>query len=184
MQLHHLFPFLIGQLGGICSVRGHCGDAVIFPDAHNPLCVITDRTLLKHTQMFKQIIQQDQDLFCCCIIQCQAQPFTLFKAGNKNGKFATVSFILCVCVCVGPVRGWFQRSQALQIQTCLRMLLDWAKGAGRAQIAQKFFSKLCSAVTILITPVPQLSQVIPKSACERVDQFQIQNLLETPEVEA
>ncbi|GAA6078942.1 ras-associating and dilute domain-containing protein isoform X1, partial [Tachysurus ichikawai] len=58
-----------------------------------------------------------------------------------------------------PVRGWFQRSQALQIQACLRMLLDWAKGAGRAQIAQKFFAKLCSVVTILITPASQLSQM-------------------------
>ncbi|XP_049325918.1 ras-associating and dilute domain-containing protein isoform X3 [Astyanax mexicanus] len=65
----------------------------------------------------------------------------------------------------GPARGWFQRSRVLQIQACVRMLLDWAKGAGRAQLAQKFFAKLCSAVTILATPVQQLSQMSWKVLC-------------------
>lgn len=65
----------------------------------------------------------------------------------------------------GPARGWFQRSRVLQIQACVRMLLDWAKGAGRAQLAQTFFAKLCSAVTILATPVQQLSQMSWKVLC-------------------
>ncbi|KAB5523240.1 hypothetical protein PHYPO_G00150220 [Pangasianodon hypophthalmus] len=73
--------------------------------------------------------------------------------------FFTNASLFNLLIDKGPVRGWFQRSQALQIQACLRMLLDWAKGAGRAQIAQKFFAKLCSVVTILITPAPQLSQM-------------------------
>ncbi|XP_066517821.1 ras-associating and dilute domain-containing protein isoform X2 [Hoplias malabaricus] len=65
----------------------------------------------------------------------------------------------------GPARGWFQRSRVLQIQACVRMILDWAKGAGRAQLAQKFFAKLCSAVSILATPVQQLSQMSWKVLC-------------------
>ncbi|XP_060754487.1 ras-associating and dilute domain-containing protein isoform X3 [Neoarius graeffei] len=73
--------------------------------------------------------------------------------------FFTNASLFNLLIDKGPVRGWFQHSQALQIQACLRMLLDWAKGAGRAQIAQKFFAKLCSMVTILITPAPQLSQM-------------------------
>ncbi|KAG9262301.1 ras-associating and dilute domain-containing protein [Astyanax mexicanus] len=74
----------------------------------------------------------------------------------------------------GPARGWFQRSRVLQIQACVRMLLDWAKGAGRAQLAQKFFAKLCSAVTILATPVQQLSQMSWKVLCSEIlTQYQL-----------
>ncbi|XP_028850560.1 ras-associating and dilute domain-containing protein isoform X2 [Denticeps clupeoides] len=56
----------------------------------------------------------------------------------------------------GPGRGWFQRSRVLQIQTCLWMLLDWTKEAGLNHLAQKFFTKFCSAVAILSTPPQQL----------------------------
>lgn len=60
---------------------------------------------------------------------------------------------------LGPARGWFQRSRVLQIQASVKMLLDWAKGAGHNHLAQKFFAKFCSAVSILATPPQQLSQV-------------------------
>ncbi|RXN19001.1 ras-associating and dilute domain-containing isoform X1 [Labeo rohita] len=59
----------------------------------------------------------------------------------------------------GPARGWFQRSRVLQIQASVKMLLDWAKGAGHSHLAQKFFAKFCSAVSILATPPQQLSQL-------------------------
>ncbi|XP_030636528.1 ras-associating and dilute domain-containing protein [Chanos chanos] len=65
----------------------------------------------------------------------------------------------------GPSRGWFQRSRALQIQACVRMLLEWARGAGQNHLAQKFFAKFCSAVAILAAPAQQLSQMSWKVLC-------------------
>lgn len=62
-------------------------------------------------------------------------------------------------VFVGPARGWFQRSRVLQIQACLKMVLDWAKGAGHSHLAQKFFAKFCSTLRIMATPPQQLTQV-------------------------
>ncbi|KAL7852990.1 hypothetical protein SRHO_G00187750 [Serrasalmus rhombeus] len=79
--------------------------------------------------------------------------------------FFTNASLFNLLIDKGPGRGWFQRSRVLQIQACVRMLLDWAKGAGRAQLAQKFYAKLCSAVTILATPVQQLSQMSWKVLC-------------------
>ncbi|TRY64400.1 hypothetical protein DNTS_017097, partial [Danionella cerebrum] len=65
----------------------------------------------------------------------------------------------------GPARGWFQRSRVLQIQASVKMLLDWAKGAGHNHLAQKFFAKFCSAVSILASPPQQLSQLSWKALC-------------------
>ncbi|KTF73207.1 hypothetical protein cypCar_00028188 [Cyprinus carpio] len=65
----------------------------------------------------------------------------------------------------GPARGWFQRSRVLQIQASVKMLLDWAKGAGHSHLAHKFFAKFCSAVSILATPPQQLSQISWKALC-------------------
>ncbi|XP_051559612.1 ras-associating and dilute domain-containing protein isoform X3 [Myxocyprinus asiaticus] len=65
----------------------------------------------------------------------------------------------------GPARGWFQRSRVLQIQACVKMLLDWAKGVGHNHLAQKFFAKFCSTVSILATPPHQLSQMSWKALC-------------------
>ncbi|XP_051561443.1 ras-associating and dilute domain-containing protein-like isoform X2 [Myxocyprinus asiaticus] len=65
----------------------------------------------------------------------------------------------------GPARGWFQRSRVLQIQACVKMLLDWAKGAGHSHLAQKFVAKFCSTVSILATPLQQLSQMSWKALC-------------------
>ncbi|XP_017569521.1 ras-associating and dilute domain-containing protein isoform X4 [Pygocentrus nattereri] len=79
--------------------------------------------------------------------------------------FFTNASLFNLLIDKGPGRGWFQRSRVLQIQACVRMLLDWAKGAGRAQLAQKFYAKLCSTVTILATPVQQLSQTSWKVLC-------------------
>ncbi|KAM9315346.1 ras-associating and dilute domain-containing protein [Pholidichthys leucotaenia] len=59
----------------------------------------------------------------------------------------------------GPSRGWFQRSKALQIQACLRMLMEWASRSGLGHLADKFFTKLNSTVSILATPPQQLTQM-------------------------
>uniref|UniRef100_A0A3Q3EL89 Ras-associating and dilute domain-containing protein n=1 Tax=Labrus bergylta TaxID=56723 RepID=A0A3Q3EL89_9LABR len=58
----------------------------------------------------------------------------------------------------GPTRGWFQRSKVLQIQACLRMVMEWASRSGLGHLADKFFTKLNSTVSILTTPPQQLTQ--------------------------
>uniref|UniRef100_A0A3B4B9H0 Ras-associating and dilute domain-containing protein n=1 Tax=Periophthalmus magnuspinnatus TaxID=409849 RepID=A0A3B4B9H0_9GOBI len=59
----------------------------------------------------------------------------------------------------GPVRGWFQRSKVLQIQACLRMLMEWASRSKLGHLADKFFTKLNSAVSIVATAPQQLTQM-------------------------
>ncbi|XP_068177345.1 ras-associating and dilute domain-containing protein isoform X2 [Antennarius striatus] len=59
----------------------------------------------------------------------------------------------------GPARGWFQRSKVLQIQACLRMVMEWASRSGLGHLADKFFTKLKSTVSILATPSQQLTQM-------------------------
>ncbi|XP_054912462.1 ras-associating and dilute domain-containing protein isoform X2 [Poeciliopsis prolifica] len=59
----------------------------------------------------------------------------------------------------GPARGWFQRSKSLQIQACLRMLMEWATKSGLGHLAEKFFTKLNSTVSIVATPPQQLTQL-------------------------
>uniref|UniRef100_A0A3Q1EGQ7 Ras association and DIL domains n=1 Tax=Acanthochromis polyacanthus TaxID=80966 RepID=A0A3Q1EGQ7_9TELE len=58
----------------------------------------------------------------------------------------------------GPSRGWFQRSKVLQIQACLQMVMEWASRSGLGHLADKFFTKLNSTVSILATPPQQLTQ--------------------------
>uniref|UniRef100_A0A3P8U1L0 Ras-associating and dilute domain-containing protein n=1 Tax=Amphiprion percula TaxID=161767 RepID=A0A3P8U1L0_AMPPE len=58
----------------------------------------------------------------------------------------------------GPSRGWFQRSKVLQIQACLRMVMEWAGRSGLGHLVDKFFTKLNSTVSILATPPQQLTQ--------------------------
>ncbi|XP_010789202.1 LOW QUALITY PROTEIN: ras-associating and dilute domain-containing protein [Notothenia coriiceps] len=62
-------------------------------------------------------------------------------------------------ITAGPSRGWFQRSKVLQIQACLRMVMEWASKSGLGHLADKFFTKLNSAVSILATPPQQLTQL-------------------------
>uniref|UniRef100_A0A3Q3DWN7 Ras association and DIL domains n=1 Tax=Hippocampus comes TaxID=109280 RepID=A0A3Q3DWN7_HIPCM len=59
----------------------------------------------------------------------------------------------------GPSRGWFQRSKVLQMQACLRMVTEWARKSSLGHLADKFFSKLNSAVAVLATPPQQLTQM-------------------------
>ncbi|XP_072319090.1 ras-associating and dilute domain-containing protein isoform X2 [Eucyclogobius newberryi] len=59
----------------------------------------------------------------------------------------------------GPTRGWFQRSKVLQIQACLRMLMEWASRSKLGHLADKFFTKLNSAVSVLATAPQQLTQM-------------------------
>ncbi|XP_076879296.1 ras-associating and dilute domain-containing protein isoform X3 [Brachyhypopomus gauderio] len=106
------------------------------------------------------ILQTTADLLRQCHIHAEVQ----------NQMFAYLFFFVNVSlfnllIDKGPARGWFQRSRVLQIQACVRMLLDWARGAGRAQLAHTFFAKLCSAITILATPASQLSQMSWTTLC-------------------
>lgn len=71
---------------------------------------------------------------------------------------------MSVLLCRGPARGWYQRSRILQVQACLRMVLDWARKAGLAHLTDKFLAKFRSAVSILTTPLQQLLQVRPPSS--------------------
>ncbi|XP_062411170.1 ras-associating and dilute domain-containing protein [Sardina pilchardus] len=59
----------------------------------------------------------------------------------------------------GPSRGWFQRCRVLQMQACVQLLLDWAKGAGLQALTHKFFRKFSSVLTILATPPQHLTQM-------------------------
>ncbi|XP_054633971.1 ras-associating and dilute domain-containing protein isoform X3 [Dunckerocampus dactyliophorus] len=59
----------------------------------------------------------------------------------------------------GPSRGWFQRSKVLQMQACLRMVSEWASRSGLGHLADKFFTKLNSVISILATPPQQLTQL-------------------------
>ncbi|XP_061687052.1 ras-associating and dilute domain-containing protein [Syngnathoides biaculeatus] len=59
----------------------------------------------------------------------------------------------------GPSRGWFQRSKVLQMQACLRMVSEWARKSALGHLADKFFIKLNSAISILTTPPQQLTQM-------------------------
>ncbi|XP_076135231.1 ras-associating and dilute domain-containing protein [Alosa pseudoharengus] len=59
----------------------------------------------------------------------------------------------------GPSRGWFQRSRVLQIQACVQLVLDWAKGAGLQSLTNKFFRKISSVLAILATPPQHLTQM-------------------------
>ncbi|KAK2918734.1 ras-associating and dilute domain-containing protein isoform X2 [Channa argus] len=59
----------------------------------------------------------------------------------------------------GPSRGWYQRSKVLQIQACLRMVMEWASRSGLGHLADKFFTKLNSTVSLLATPTQQLTQL-------------------------
>ncbi|XP_071246306.1 ras-associating and dilute domain-containing protein isoform X2 [Salvelinus alpinus] len=65
----------------------------------------------------------------------------------------------------GPSRGWFQRSKVLQVQACVRMVLEWTRKAGLSYLADKFFNKFNSAVSILATPPQQLTQMSWKVLC-------------------
>ncbi|XP_058851764.1 ras-associating and dilute domain-containing protein-like isoform X2 [Acipenser ruthenus] len=65
----------------------------------------------------------------------------------------------------GPLRGWFHWSRGVQIQGSLRLVLEWAGNAGLSHLAEEFFSKFSSAVSLLATPTLQLVQMTWKSLC-------------------
>ncbi|XP_033886422.3 ras-associating and dilute domain-containing protein-like isoform X2 [Acipenser ruthenus] len=65
----------------------------------------------------------------------------------------------------GPLRGWFHWSRGVQIQGSLRLVLEWAGKVGLSHLAEEFFSKFSSAVSLLATPTLQLVQMTWKSLC-------------------
>lgn len=113
-----------------------------------------------------------KNLYLCCrsvqtqtCIETHTAPFelpfsqTYTHPGGEFNVPLKISKYSLVFVCVGPSRGWFQRSKVLQIQACLRMVMEWASRSGLGHLADKFFTKLNSTVSILATPPQQLTQV-------------------------
>uniref|UniRef100_A0A3B5LCE9 Dilute domain-containing protein n=1 Tax=Xiphophorus couchianus TaxID=32473 RepID=A0A3B5LCE9_9TELE len=107
-----------------------------------------------------QVFQSAQELLHGYLVhpEIQAQMFAyLFFFSNVS--------LLNQLLDKGPARGWFQRSKSLQIQACLRMLMEWATKSGLGHLAEKFFTKLNSTVSIVATPPQQLTQVTHTKAC-------------------
>ncbi|XP_029011476.1 ras-associating and dilute domain-containing protein isoform X2 [Betta splendens] len=101
-----------------------------------------------------QVFQSSQELLQGCQVhpEIQAQMFAyLFFFSNVS--------LLNQLLDKGPSRGWFQRSKVLQIQACLRMVMEWASRSGLGHLADKFFTKLNSTVSILASPPQQLTQL-------------------------
>uniref|UniRef100_A0A3B3UPU6 Ras-associating and dilute domain-containing protein n=1 Tax=Poecilia latipinna TaxID=48699 RepID=A0A3B3UPU6_9TELE len=101
-----------------------------------------------------QVFQSAQELLHGYLVhpEIQAQMFAyLFFFSNVS--------LLNQLLDKGPARGWFQRSKSLQIQACLRMLMEWATKSGLGHLAEKFFTKLNSTVSIVATPPQQLTQL-------------------------
>ncbi|XP_008403195.1 ras-associating and dilute domain-containing protein isoform X3 [Poecilia reticulata] len=101
-----------------------------------------------------QVFQSAQELLHGYLVhpEIQAQMFAyLFFFSNVS--------LLNQLLDKGPARGWFQRSKSLQIQACLRMLMEWATKSGLGHLAEKFFTKLNSTVSIVAMPPQQLTQL-------------------------
>ncbi|XP_077575021.1 ras-associating and dilute domain-containing protein isoform X2 [Stigmatopora nigra] len=101
-----------------------------------------------------QVFQSTQELLQGYLVhpEIQAQMFAyLFFFSNVS--------LFNQLVDKGPTRGWFQRSKVLQMQACLRMVSEWARKSTLGHLADKFFSKLNSAIAILATPPQQLTQM-------------------------
>uniref|UniRef100_A0A096LZB8 Ras-associating and dilute domain-containing protein n=1 Tax=Poecilia formosa TaxID=48698 RepID=A0A096LZB8_POEFO len=101
-----------------------------------------------------QVFQSAQELLHGYLVhpEIQAQMFAyLFFFSNVS--------LLNQLLDKGNERGWFQRSKSLQIQACLRMLMEWATKSGLGHLAEKFFTKLNSTVSIVATPPQQLTQL-------------------------
>ncbi|KAM8798388.1 ras-associating and dilute domain-containing protein [Eudromia elegans] len=55
--------------------------------------------------------------------------------------------------------GCFQRGRGGRLRACVRLLLEWLRGAGFEQLARQFFAKLLSAAELLALPGAQLLQM-------------------------
>uniref|UniRef100_A0A8B9QPW9 Rap associating with DIL domain n=1 Tax=Apteryx owenii TaxID=8824 RepID=A0A8B9QPW9_APTOW len=59
----------------------------------------------------------------------------------------------------GSSLGCFHWSKGVKLRACVRLLLEWLRGAGFEQPAQQFFAKLASVADLLAVPGSQLLQV-------------------------
>ncbi|XP_048870295.1 ras-associating and dilute domain-containing protein isoform X4 [Brienomyrus brachyistius] len=105
-----------------------------------------------------QVLQSTQEL----LQQYEVHPEIQSQMFSYLFFFSNVS-LFNQLIDKGPARGWFQRSWILQVQACLRMVLDWARKAGLAHLTDKFLAKFRSAISILTTPLQQLLQMSWKS---------------------
>ncbi|XP_068764189.1 ras-associating and dilute domain-containing protein isoform X2 [Struthio camelus] len=59
----------------------------------------------------------------------------------------------------GSSLGCFHWSKGVKLRACVRLLLEWLRGAGFEQLAQQFFAKLASVADLLAMPGSQLLQM-------------------------
>ncbi|XP_051488350.1 ras-associating and dilute domain-containing protein isoform X2 [Apus apus] len=59
----------------------------------------------------------------------------------------------------GSSLSCFHWSQGVKLRACVRLLLEWLRGAGFEQLAQQFFAKLASVANLLAMPGSQLVQM-------------------------
>ncbi|NXE50659.1 RADIL protein, partial [Casuarius casuarius] len=59
----------------------------------------------------------------------------------------------------GSSLGCFHWSKGVRLRACVRLLLEWLRGAGFEQLARQFFAKLASAADLLAMPGSQLLQM-------------------------
>ncbi|XP_062443893.1 ras-associating and dilute domain-containing protein isoform X1 [Rhea pennata] len=59
----------------------------------------------------------------------------------------------------GSSLGCFHWSKGVKLRACVRLLLEWLRGAGLEQLAQQFFAKLAGAADLLAMPGSRLLQM-------------------------
>ncbi|NWX86931.1 RADIL protein, partial [Nothoprocta pentlandii] len=59
----------------------------------------------------------------------------------------------------GSSLGCFHWCQGVRLRACVRLLLEWLRGAGFEQLSRQFFAKLASAADLLAMPGSQLLQM-------------------------
>ncbi|XP_064376231.1 ras-associating and dilute domain-containing protein [Dromaius novaehollandiae] len=59
----------------------------------------------------------------------------------------------------GSSLGCFHWSKGVRLRACVRLLLEWLRGAGFEQLARQFFAKLAGAADLLAMPGSQLLQM-------------------------
>ncbi|KAK1886901.1 Ras-associating and dilute domain containing protein [Dissostichus eleginoides] len=116
-----------------------------------------------------QVFQNGQELLQSYQVhpEIQAQMFAYLFFFSNVSLFNQLMDKACTHTLTLPpyvfISRWRQershRSKVLQIQACLRMVMEWASRSGLGHLADKFFTKLNSAVSILATPPQQLTQL-------------------------
>uniref|UniRef100_A0A8B9QGK8 Ras-associating and dilute domain-containing protein n=1 Tax=Apteryx owenii TaxID=8824 RepID=A0A8B9QGK8_APTOW len=79
----------------------------------------------------------------------------------------------------GSSLGCFHWSKGVKLRACVRLLLEWLRGAGFEQPAQQFFAKLASVADLLAVPGSQLLQVSAQAAASLAPLLPADEVLES-----